>query len=131
MVPLVDNESHSRVLPLVGLSSVLLTVMVIVLVVTTLISRSSQVRCHHYVGFRETQKRGVIQQFPHLVVVQYLKERGLRTHVGFNQSVDRHIEPDAQVLLFLLFASLLGLMITLLQFCLMIATSHRKEERQW
>ena len=33
----------SRVLPLVGLSSVLLTVMVIVLVVTTLISRSSQV----------------------------------------------------------------------------------------
>ena len=99
MVPLVDNESHSRVLPLVGLSSVLLTVMVIVLVVTTLISRSSQVRCHHNVGFRETQNRGVIQQFPHLVVVQYLKERGLRTHVGFNQSVDRHIEPDTQVLL--------------------------------
>ena len=99
MVPFVANESHSRVLPLVGLSSVLLTVMVIVLVVTTLISRSSQVRCHHYVGFRETQNRSMIQQFPHLVVVQYLKERGLRTHVGFNQSVDRHIEPDAQVLL--------------------------------
>ena len=99
MVPLVDNESHSRVLPLVGLSSVLLTVMVIVLVVTTLISRSSQVRCHHYVGFRETQNTSMIQQCPCLAVVQYLKERGLRTHVGFNQSVDRHIEPDAQVLL--------------------------------
>ena len=33
-----------------------------------------------------------------IVVAQYLKERGLRTHVGFNQSVDRHIEPEAQVL---------------------------------
>ena len=39
----VDHSFLSRVLPLVGLSSVLLTVMVIVLVVTTLISRSSQV----------------------------------------------------------------------------------------
>ena len=39
----IDHSFLSRVLPLVGLSSVLLTVMVIVLVVTTLISRSSQV----------------------------------------------------------------------------------------
>ena len=40
---MVNKNFLLRVLPLVGLSSVLLTVMVIVLVVTTLISRSSQV----------------------------------------------------------------------------------------
>ena len=43
LVWMVHNNFLFRVLPLVGLSSVLLTVMVIVLVVTTLISRSSQV----------------------------------------------------------------------------------------
>ena len=36
--------------------------------------------------------------YPQIAVVQYLKERGLRTHVGFNQSLDRHIEPETQVL---------------------------------
>ena len=35
--------------------------------------------------------------YPQIAVLQYLKERGLRTHVGFNQSLDRHIEPETQV----------------------------------
>ena len=71
--------------------------------------------------FKEEKQSNDLQ----IVVAQYLKERGLRTHVGFNQSVDRHIEPEAQVL------DLSWSEFVCYNFSDAFAYSHRKEGRQW